>query len=213
MQIPNKRTITNKCLLGAYIILVLVIPMIALIVSYSVYDDLAIQKTLIGRISVFLYVLVSLPVYLIYSRLVIKEYFPYSNKQAILLFVPFIISYASFFIDKGFNGVWNYLIINSLPLYVGLNLVFFVGLVYLLYDKNKDEDVKSLLGILLASLVILCLLFLPVLHFFLLGIEINSMNLSGYQMARSVVIFIFTILLMAFFHYKIVIRLYEKGEL
>jgi len=213
IQLQNKRNTSNKLLLWGYIILVLVIPMVALTASYSVYSDMEVQKTFIGKISIFLYILVSLPVYLIYSRLIIREYFPYNNKQAILLFVPFVISYVTFFIDKGYDDIWNYLIINSLPLYIGLNLIFFLGLLYLLYDKNKDVDLKSLLGILLASLVILCFLFLPVLHFFILGIEVNSLNLSGYQMIRSIIVFVFTILLMAFFHYKIVINLYEKGAL
>jgi hypothetical protein len=119
MSENKTRSRFNKFLLFWYVILVLILPMVSLIASFYVYKDLWEDDSFKGSAKFFLFFFVNMPIYIIYTRLVIKEYFPVSNKNAIYLFIPLIVSYTTFFIDMGFEGFWTYAIINSLPLYLG----------------------------------------------------------------------------------------------
>lgn len=209
----KERARVNKTLLFIYIVLVLVIPVIALFASFGVSDNLKVYDTFLGTASRVLYVFVSLPVYAVYANIVIKELFPVSGRKVFYLFIPIIATWLIQIFDKGFTEFWDFLILNSLPLYLGLNLVFVIGLFILIVINAKDESFGAIIGRVIASIIIIILIFAPPVYFFLLGIEMHSVDLVGYEKVRAVAMFIFTILLMAFFHYKIVIELYERGKL
>lgn len=196
-----------------YLALVLVLPLVSLIASYAVYSELEVQKTMIGRISTILFLFVNLPIYFIYARMVIMELFPVSGFKAFYLFIPLIVSFLMLCVDNNYENIWKFLIVGSLPLFIGLNLVFFIGLLMLIYQNSVGESPKALIGRWISTFFLILIIFTPAVHFLLLGIEIHSQNVSGFMKFKELFVYIFTILLMSFFHYKIVINLYHKGML
>jgi len=208
-----ERTVLNQFLLVTYIFLVLLIPLAVLSVSLFRYEKFFLIPGLPDKTVASIFLFVSLPVYLIYAFIIKKELFPDSLRGALYLFVPIVISYGSYLFGHGFNDILLFLIISSLPLYLGLNLIFFTGFILLVYRESKYDTAKERFTKIIVLAVIIFLLFSPPVFFFLFGIRINLSDPDVFEFSTRIILFITDILLMAFFHYKILIKMYDRGML
>ncbi len=201
----------NNFLLFWYVLLILILPIISLIAAFYIYQNLWEDESFWGSANFFLFFFVNMPIYGIYTTMIIKGYFPTSNKKALLLFIPLVISYTTFFIDNGFDGFWSYVFINSLPLYLGLNLIFFAGLLVLIAGNIVDASFKELAGKLIAMLILITIIFYAPAYFLFFGINIHTEGTSSYEEIRNLVKYFLTIILMAILHFNIVKKLFNEG--
>jgi len=203
----------NKFLRFWYVVLVLILPMISLVASFYVYKGLWTDDSFWGQANFVMYFFFNMPIFVIFTYHIINGYFPKSNRNALYLFIPLVISYSPFFIDNGFKGFWPFVITNSLPIYLGLNLIFYLGLLFLSFGISIGNSFKRLISGLILLILFSALLFYAPIYFMKFGIELHTLDYSGYQSIRSLVVFFFTILLMAVFHFKVAKRVFEQGKL
>ena len=199
------KNIINKILLSAYIIFMIAIPLVVLMMAINrsivSFSDSGWMNG--GRLA---YIFISIPAYFIYARMMIKDYFPKENIKALYLFVPVLITIGLYFINKP-DHLLEILISDSLPMYLGLNLLFFLGLFKLIFIDEFS------IGLLIAGIIILFLLFFGAACLFIIGLQLSTKyavnpNDNFWLIAK----YIFTILLVAFFHFNLFVKMGNEGK-
>ena len=205
LNIMKVKNIINKILLSAYIILMIAIPLVVLFMAINrnivPFSDSGWMNG--GRLA---YIFISIPAYFVYARMMVKDFFPKENIKALYLFVPVFITIGLYFINKPDN-LLEMLISDSLPLYLGLNLLFFLGLFKLIFSDEFS------IGRLIIGIIIMFLLFFGAVCLFIIGLqlstkyEVNS-NDSFWLISK----YIFTILLVSFFHFNLFVKMGNEGK-
>ncbi len=201
----KERTGFNKFLLVIYVFITATFPM--LIVGFSLLGDNSFHNSdfLAGwwRLT---FVFISFPLYIAYSSLLAREGFPKKNKNAILqllsIFIPLII-YAY---NKPDNII-EYIELGGLPVYLALNLIFFIAIIAIPLSKTKELDIKTVLTLFILFLISIPFIFYPVGYVFAYDLYVSIENLQDYEGILKIVS---SILLVAYFHIKPVKMYYKK---
>ncbi|MCF6241252.1 MAG: hypothetical protein L3J74_07900 [Bacteroidales bacterium] len=190
----------NKTLLIAYVLLNVVFPIIGLF-SLIGDNEFHTSRLLTGtwRITFMFF---STPVYLIYAAMMYSDHFPKNNIKAFLLILPSILTYLMYF-WSGDKSFFLLLADTALPIYTGLNFMFFIGLVILIVTGKTESKNPFLIAF---GFLLLCiLLFYPVAYFFVFSLSFHTYNDN--------LMMLFAILLFIFFHYKQLIKMYQEKVL
>lgn len=154
-----------------------------------------------GRLAYFF---ISMPIYFVYAHILIKGSFPKSNLKAIYLFIPGIVTSALYYLEPS-DIFMEMLFADSLPMYMGINLLFFWGLIYLIFT-----DIDGL-GKAFAGIIIVSIIFYAPVCIFITGLKLSvKYTVNPIEYNWAMVKYIFTILLVAFFHLPIFLSMKDK---
>lgn len=201
----------NKTLLILYVALMIVAPLVILLIGFNV-DLVEFSKTALMRnVGYILFLILSAPAYGLYAIMIIKEHFPAKNKNALMLFIPILFTVIIYFFSDS-KELFEILMSDSLPLYLGLNIMFFVGLIFL-FIKNLNGE-RNIIGRLIAMIVLLSVLFFPVFCLMIAGYELSiKYSVTNYEILKELLTFFIAIALVIIFHYRTLISIYKKGKL
>ncbi|RLD66674.1 MAG: hypothetical protein DRI95_06240 [Bacteroidetes bacterium] len=207
-----KRKKLNKILLNTYLVLVWLLPAIGMLVSLFTIEIEPFKDSNWTKVVRIIFFFMTMPVYLIYARLIIIEIFPHKNRNALLYFIPYIFTFA-FYYQHINENILYFITLDSLPLFLGINLIFFFGLINLIIKKTVGDSISIILGKIVLTLVIMLLYYAPVIFFAMYGHQLNILVSDSENIISGMVKFYFTILLVAFFNIKAVNNLYHSGML
>ena len=199
------KNIINKILLSLYILSVLAIPMsvLAMAVAKNIVPFSESNWMNAGRLA---YYFISIPAYFVYAKMMIREYFPKENKKTLTLFVPLIVTLGLYFFNKPDN-LLELLILDSLPMYLGLNLLFFLGLAQILIFE-EFSFIR-----LFVSILILGFLFYGAICVFIIGYQLNiKYSITATNEKVAILKYIFSILLVSFFHLSLFQEMSKNGK-
>jgi len=202
----------NKILLNVYLVLVWLLPTIGILVSLFTIEIEPFKDSSWTKAVRIIFFFMTMPVYLIYARLIIIEIFPHKNKTALLYFIPYVFTF-TFYYHHINDNILYFITLDSLPLFLGINLVFFFGLINLIIKKSVGDGFLTILGKIVLTIVIMLLYYAPVMFFTLYGHQLNILVSDSESTVPGLVKFYFTILLVAFFNIKVVNNLYRAGKL
>lgn len=204
----NKLNIT---LLAFYVVFIIAVPMITLI--YGI-DDVTVDinnSLFFKNVGQILLSVISAPVYGYYAYLMIKKHFPSNNMQAGLFFIPVLIT-SVFYLLSDRISLLEDLISGSLPMYLGLNMMFFIGLI-ILFVKNLI-GASDIIARLIAIPILLFVLFFPVCYSMIVGYQLSvKYALTDFETFKELSEFFIPIILVIVFHYRTMINLFEEGAL
>ncbi len=200
-KLINSNPTINKLLLIIYIIITIALPVVGL---FSLIGDSAFNtvKFLTGAWRIT-FIFFSVPVYLVYAVMMFKEHFPAENKKAFLLTASSLVPYIVYLFQKPGN-FFTFLAESAFPIYFGLNIMFLIGLIFIIFKKEGITD--SIYVVIGGFILLLALLFYPVGYFFAFAIWMHQ-NLND-NLIMFILIFLFI-----YSHYKQLIRMYKQGEL
>lgn len=207
-----QRSQSNKILLVLYILLNLIVPMIFLFTSLGIraWDW---TQGIFGGVSRALFFFSSLPAFSVYAVMIIKDYFPPQNGKTLNYFIPFIANILLYIYSfYSLQEVYYSVLIFSIPFYLGLNLCFFLGIVYLIFQKGKGMARRDLIPRVTGTVLAMGLLFFPCIYFFRMGLALN-LEIDHAPKALILLKYFGSILLVAFFHYKVIVSLYQRGKM
>jgi len=201
----------NKVLLILYVALMVAAPLVIILIGFDLVIQDIFKSAFIKNTGYILFLVVSAPAYGYYAFLMIKEHFPAKNKNALFLFIPILFAVVVYFFS-GSKNLFEKLMSDSLPLYLGLNIMFFIGLVILFIKNLKGE--RDIWFRLLFIPVILFVLFLPVYCMLIAGYELSiKYSISEIEILKELLTFFIAIALVIIFHYKTLIGMYKKNAL
>ncbi len=207
----KERQKTNKILLVFYVLFVIVAPLVILLIGFDINTVDFYKSKAVKSIAYFTFLLVSAPAYGFYGYLMLKSHFPINNWRALSLFIS-LLSTTLFYIFSDTNSLFEVLMSDSLPLYLGLNTMFFVGLL-ILFKKNL-EGASDVVARLIAIPIVLLILFFPVYYMYIVGYQLSTKySQTDTEMLSDILKFFSSIALVIFFHFKTLIRMYENGNL
>ncbi|MDP2631635.1 MAG: hypothetical protein Q8P30_02600 [Candidatus Uhrbacteria bacterium] len=205
-------TRTNrKMLMTINYALSIALPLTVLLVFGLWYEDFVWYSTIYGEITRWTFILMSLPITIIYSWIVLSEFFPTKAQEIILLFVPITISII-YNVLKFDSETWIINVIAHATLfYIGLNLCMIVGVLYLSF-KKMYESKNDILARIATLLAILALAIVPLIYFFELGrglyVPIQSASIT-----MNSIVFVVSIILVTIVYYPKLVSLFMKGKL
>jgi len=212
MKKASKRSTSNKTLLALYIIFVLAIPSLLLLYAQGVEGTKFHQSTL-GGISRIAFFFMALPIYLVYAGIMVNDHFPKNNRSSLPLFIPLLLNAAFYsYIATQSENLKEVLILNALPLYLGLNLLFLITVSYLIFINLKGENLKTTLQKLFVMGFLYFCFFLPAIYFLLLGFHLNTQITTLSETVLNIQLVI-SILIVPFAHYPLLKKLYHRGKL
>ncbi|MFC2145419.1 hypothetical protein ACFLQQ_03725 [Actinomycetota bacterium] len=103
----------------------------------------------------------------------------------------------------------DFLVLNSLPFFLGINLLYLGGLMVLIVKNTRGEPLKVIIKKVIGSIIIIGLIFLPVIHSFLIGIKFN-LEIGGLWFLVG---FFAVIISVAIFNFPVLKQLYKEGKL
>ena len=207
----RERNRINKLLLILYVVTFLVAPMVILTIGFNTTFEVLLYPEFIRQSGYILFLIVSIPTYAIYAYMMIKEKFPEKNLNAFLLFIPILFASVVYFFSDSKN-FFEKLISDSLPFYLGLNIMFFIGL-NILFIQNMKGASDKLLRIIVAP-ILLIVLFFPAGFLMTAGYELSIKNAqTETEVLKELSKYFISIALVIVFHYKTLKGLYEKGLL
>jgi|GEM_PF-6693865 hypothetical protein len=191
-----------------YILLNIVIPSV-LIFSSLFHPDLEIKNESSSNTMKFIFLLVTLPVYIIYAGIIFKYLIHTSSLSVFFAFIPTVLTVV--FIITGYKESYVFLsfVFDSLPLFLGISTLLIVGTVVLIIKKMTVDKDKLFIKI-IVTLIIIGLLSVPIVYFFDVGIQLSRMLYIKNE-DINIIKFLFSVCLVIFFHYKLIIDLYQKG--
>jgi hypothetical protein len=206
---------TNKIFVAIYMILYLIMPAILLLISLG-FTDYPIQVSGLAGISRILFVLLSLPVYAVYASIILKALAQMASKWMLILLIPHIANLAWYAYNYQFSSDWlRIMIFDSIPMYVALNLCFFIGLLILIVMMSiyytKEDGVLAVSGRALGTLVLVIAIFTPTVFFFIVGWNI-AQTYNPDNLSVGIFKYLFSILLVILSHYRIIYDLWSKGK-
>ncbi len=206
---------TNKFFISIYIILYLALPAVLMLISLG-FKDYPIQKGNFAATSRVLFFFVSLPVYVVYAGIILKALAQMAAKWMLLLFVPHVANLVWYAYNYQFSSDWlRLMVFDSIPMYSGLNICFFIGLLILMISVTiatiKKEGTKTLAARILVTLIVMLAIFTPVVFFFIVGWNM-AQTYNPDNTSIGIFKYLFSIVLVIFSHYKVIIDLYKKGQ-
>lgn len=208
----TERNKFNKTLLYIFLILVWLLPTIGMLVSLFTIEIEPFKDSNWTKVVRIIFFFMTMPVYLIYARLIIIEIFPHKNRNALLYFIPYVFTFGLYYQHINDNVLY-FITLDSLPLFLGINLIFFFGLINLLIINMAGNSISTILGKIVLTIVIMLLYYAPVLFFAIYGHQLNILVSGTESVISGLAKFYFTILLVAFFNIKAVKNLYVAGKL
>jgi hypothetical protein len=190
-----------------YIILALIIPTGAVVANLIIRDAYVWSHNWNGAVRIVMF-FVTLPIYLIYTFLIIKRHFPKKTARALLLFLPYVFSIIIYYFWSDLS-ILDFLILNSLPFFLGINFLYLGGLIALIVKNIIGEHCKEIIKKLIGTIVIISLMFFPVVHALLVGIKIN-LEIGGWILLLGFIFIIFTTTIS---HFPVLKELYKEGRL
>ncbi|MFC2159247.1 hypothetical protein ACFLQS_00820 [Actinomycetota bacterium] len=198
---------TNLWLFILYVLLALVVPVVVVFVNLMVRDAYVWGHN--WNIAVkYLMLFVTLPIYLIYTFLILKRHFPKKIIKALSLFLPYLLSFAIYYFWEDM-GLLDFLVLNSLPFFLGISILYFGGLLVLIIQNTRGEPIREIIKKVIGTIIIIGLIFLPVLHSFLIGIKFN-LEKGGLLFLIG---FFAVVISTAVSHIPVLKELYEEGKL
>jgi hypothetical protein len=198
---------TNLWLFIPYILLALVIPTVVIFISLIVRDTYVWSRNWNTAVKYIMF-FVTLPVYLVYTFLILRRHFPKKIIKALFLFFPYLLGFAIYYFLED-RGLLDFLVLNSLPFFLGINLLYLGGLLVLIVKNTRQEPIKEIIKKVIGTIIILGLIFLPVLYLFIVGINFN-LEKGGIVFLLG---FFAIIISTAVSHFPILKELYEEGKL
>ena len=116
---------TSIWIFSFYIILALIMPAAAAAVNLMIRDAYIWSHNWNAAVKIIMF-FVTLPIYIIYTFLVLKRLFPRKIMKALLLFFPYILSVLIYSFQEDLGPI-DFFILNSLPFFLGINLLYFTG--------------------------------------------------------------------------------------
>lgn len=148
------------------------------------------------------------PVYFIYTFLILRRHFPKKTIKALSLFLPYLLSFIIYFFWVDLS-LLDFFVLNSLPFFLGINLLYFIGLLVLIVQKTRREPINKIIIKVIGTIIIAGIIFIPVLHSFIIGIKLN--------LEKGGLVFLFGFLAIvistAVSHFPILKELYEERKL
>jgi hypothetical protein len=190
-----------------YIILALIIPTGAVVANLIIRDAYIWSHNWNGAVRIVMF-FVTLPIYLIYTFLIIKRHFPKRITRALLLFLPYVFSVIIFYFWSDLK-ILDFLILNSLPFFLGINSLYFGGLMVLIVKNTVGESFKEIIKRLIGTIIIISLIFFPVVHTLLVAIKFN-LEIGGWMLLLG---FIFIVITTIISHFPVLKELYKEGRL
>ena len=146
--------------------------------------------------------------FLIYTYLILKKHFPKKITKALILFSPYLLSHGIYFFWAD-TGPLDFLVLNSLPFFLGINMLYLCGLLVLIVQNTRGEPFRGIIKKVIGAIIIIGLIFLPVLHSFLIGMKFN-LETGGIICLLG---FFAIIISTALSHLPILKELYREGKL
>jgi hypothetical protein len=106
-------------------------------------------------------------------------------------------------------GLLDFLVLNSLPFFLGINLLYLGGLLVLIVQNTRGEPFKEIIKKVIGTIIIVGLIFLPVIHSFIVGIKFN-LEKGGLWFLLG---FFAVIISVAISNFPVLKELYEEGKL
>jgi hypothetical protein len=209
MKTVNKESISKAYywIFSFYIILALIMPTGAIVTNLIIRDTYVWSHNWNGAVRIVMF-FVTLPIYLIYTFLIIKRHFPKRITKALLLFLPYLFSIIIYYFWSDLN-ILDFLILNSLPFFLGINFLYFGGLMVLIVINTIRESPREIIKRLIGTIIIISLIFFPIVHTLLVGIRFN-LEIGGWMLLLG---FIFIIFTTAISHFPVLKELYKEGRL
>ena len=202
-------TMSLKILFVAYVLFELLLPMgsAGLVAAHPPQNTIVPTWLLrFNRLTLFF---VALPAYAVYGWLIVKEHFPDTTREALRLFIPLVFSLLTSLWWWPKTGGVDLFLFEGLPLFLGLNLLFFCGLVGIVVRKNRDTMDAAVVSLLL---VLTLFLFGPALVLSVQGWELSrSGGLAETLLSETQ--YILAVILTAWSNLPILRKLYRAGEL
>jgi len=198
---------TNLWLFIFYVLLALVGPAIVVFANLVVRNDYIWSH---GWNVAVMYIMlfVTLPIYLVYTFLILKEHFPKKITKVLSLFFPYLLSFAIYFFWEDM-GLLDFLVLNCLPFFLGINLLYLGGLMVLIVKNTRGEPYKEIIKKVIGTIVVVGLIFFPVIHSFIVGIKFN-LEKGG---PVFLIGFFIVIISVAISNFPVLKELYEEGKL
>ena len=209
MAVADKQAMGKPYLVifSFYIILALIIPAGAIAANLIIRDAYVWSHNWNGAVKIVMF-FVTLPIYLIYTFLIIKRHFPKKIGKVLLLFLPYVFSLTIYYLWSDLD-LLDFLILNSLPFFLGINLLYFGGLMVLIVINTIGGSAGDIIKRLIGTIIIISLIFFPVVHTLLVGIKFN-LESGGWTLLLG---FIFIIVTTAISHFPVLKDLYREGRL
>lgn len=204
-----KDSVLQKALCVLYLVLELLLPIVC-VLYLAFHPPLAsslpswVERG--NRLALFF---VALPAYSVYAWLVLKEHFPATPRAVLQLFLPIVVSFVFSLMWWSEDTLLDVFIFEALPIFLGLSLLFYMGLFYLVWQQQKRN--LSLTEC-LAFLCLSCVLFAPAGIICIQGWEL-SQSVGILQNALASVDYFGSILLTVWANTPILKSLYASGEL
>jgi len=198
---------TNLWLFILYVLFALIVPAVVIFANLIVRDAYVWSHNWNTAVK-FIMLFLTLPVYLIYTFLILRRHFPKKIIRVLLLFFPYLLSIPIYFFWVDMR-LLDFLVLNSLPFFLGINLLYFGGLLVLIIRNTRGEPFREIIKKVTGAIIIIGLIFLPVLHLFLIGIKFN-LEKGGLVFLLG---FFAVIISTAVSHFPVLKELYKEGKL
>lgn len=197
----------------SYLLAELIVPTIAMIgINFSM--EFKTNQTGWAGASRLMLLFVSVPVYVIYGFIMLKDHFPRQIKKALYVMFPLLINTLFFLYSLRTNGWFTFVSQLSFSFYIGLNLCFAGGLVVLILGRMHNDGIKQIAGKLIATLIIMFFLFAPVGTQIALMIELTeTISASRQAFARNLALQLLAVGDVVYFSIPLLVGLYHKGKL
>ena len=198
---------TNLWLFILYVLLTLVVPAVVVFINLIIRDAYVWSHN--WNIAVkYIMLFVTLPIYLIYTFLILKRHFPKKIIKALSLFLPYLLSFAIYYFWEDIE-LLDFLVLNSLPFFLGISILYFGGLLVLIVRNTRGEPFREIIKKVIGTIIIIGLIFLPVIHSFLIGIKFN-LETGGLWFLVG---FFAVIISVAISNFPVLKELYKEGKL
>lgn len=146
----------HKFLKFFHLFLALVVPLFSIVVLGIVNGLFSIQTTAWGGYLALLFLVYPVAIYAVYAGIIFLHFFPVKISDAIQVFIPSLLSIL-FLVSQwaGIQNLQSHLILEAVPLYLGIYVCLLFGVAYLGWKKTKGRKAKEYVSRLVVGLILL----------------------------------------------------------
>lgn len=208
-QVPKKNLLS-----ALYVVLYVAMPAVLLLLSLG-FKENNLDPRFEGW-SRMLFYFVALPIYVVYASMIFKRVASLTSKWMLFLFLPQLVNLGwNIYNHYLSTEILNILVLDGITTFCGIYCCLILGLIYLIYINSAEAYKKEGLGVLMARILVTIMIigsiFTPVLFFFLKGWSLSlgdATTLPIWTMTK----YIFSVVLVMFAHYPVIIELYKEGK-
>lgn len=201
----NQRNKLNKTLLIIHFFVTVVVPMGVIFLALDKDSNYLSSKFLAGSFRI-LFFFIGIPIYFVYARKILLEKFPTKNLMALFMVISIMLPVIYSLIGT-YDNLWEQLQLAGLNVYLGLNILFSLGIIYRVFYNTAKGNIP--LKLIMTLIIGVLFFYAPA---YLLGYSFH-LSVDGWSDYEGLAGFFFSILLVIVFHFKLLQKMAREEKI